>query len=83
MPGADISVRFLDLADPVPIEDFTTWHMSEYSTLDTLVNNAGTMTPPYGAEGLMEFDGVAVPVRPHGKRGAPNRPLGLGSFRRT
>lgn len=48
VPGAYVSVRFLDLADPVPIEDFATWYMSEYNTLDILVNNAGIMTPPYG-----------------------------------
>ena len=48
VPGADVSVRFIDLADPVTIEDFATWYMSEYSTLDILVNNAGIMTPPYG-----------------------------------
>lgn len=48
VPDAHASVRFLDLADPASIEEFSSWYISEYSNLDVLVNNAGIMTPPYG-----------------------------------
>ena len=48
VPGSAPSVHELDLADPVSIERFASWHGKEHATLDLLINNAGIMTPPYG-----------------------------------
>ncbi|MCA0042726.1 oxidoreductase [Celeribacter litoreus] len=47
-PGAQIIVRELDLASLTSINRFACGVMTELSTLDVLVNNAGVMVPPYG-----------------------------------
>ncbi len=47
VPGAEPTVRSLDLADPVSIERFAKWYSGEKGALDLLINNAGIMTPPY------------------------------------
>lgn len=48
VPGATVTARRLDLADPISIEDFAAWYISGHRSLDLLINNAGIMTPPYG-----------------------------------
>jgi NAD(P)-dependent dehydrogenase (short-subunit alcohol dehydrogenase family) len=46
VPGADVTLEALDLADLHSVRDFATGIASERDHLDLLVNNAGVMAPP-------------------------------------
>ncbi|WP_223692275.1 SDR family oxidoreductase [Leifsonia poae] len=45
-PGAELDVRRIDLADLASVRAFADEILSESRPLDTLINNAGVMTPP-------------------------------------
>ncbi|ADG77227.1 Short-chain dehydrogenase/reductase SDR OS=Tsukamurella paurometabola (strain ATCC 8368 / DSM/ CCUG 35730 / CIP 100753 / JCM 10117 / KCTC 9821 / NBRC 16120/ NCIMB 702349 / NCTC 13040) OX=521096 GN=Tpau_0589 PE=3 SV=1 [Tsukamurella paurometabola] len=46
VPGADIEVRRLDLADLTSVQAFADGILADRVAIDVLVNNAGVMTPP-------------------------------------
>jgi NAD(P)-dependent dehydrogenase (short-subunit alcohol dehydrogenase family) len=46
VPGADVTLEALDLADLHSVREFATGIASERDHLDLLVNNAGVMAPP-------------------------------------
>lgn len=46
VPGADLEVRRIDLADLATVHEFARDLIAERRVVDTLVNNAGVMTPP-------------------------------------
>ena len=46
MPGAQLTLKTLDLSDLQSIRDFAAALHSEYTSLDVLLNNAGVMAPP-------------------------------------
>ncbi|MGX9295640.1 SDR family oxidoreductase [Tsukamurella paurometabola] len=46
VPGADLSVRRLDLADLASVRAFADGIVADGVAVDALVNNAGVMTPP-------------------------------------
>jgi NAD(P)-dependent dehydrogenase (short-subunit alcohol dehydrogenase family) len=47
-PGADVTVRVVDLASLSSIEEFSRSFNRDYDRLDVLINNAGIMMCPYG-----------------------------------
>ncbi|MGF1468181.1 MAG: oxidoreductase [Sandaracinaceae bacterium] len=46
VPGADLELRLLDLADLASVRAFATDLAADHPRLDVLSNNAGVMTPP-------------------------------------
>ncbi len=46
-PSARITVMHLDLGDLASVKEFADEFCSRYDRLDTLINNAGVMLPPY------------------------------------
>ncbi|WP_055563738.1 oxidoreductase [Streptomyces atriruber] len=46
VPGADLEVRRVDLADLDSVRDFSEQLHADHTRLDVLVNNAGLMAPP-------------------------------------
>ncbi|MGV7541069.1 SDR family NAD(P)-dependent oxidoreductase, partial [Mycobacterium kansasii] len=46
VPGADLTVRRLDLADLASVRAFADGIVADEVAVDALVNNAGVMTPP-------------------------------------
>jgi NAD(P)-dependent dehydrogenase (short-subunit alcohol dehydrogenase family) len=48
IPGEDLDLRELDLADLSSINRFVTGIQSDYKNVDVLINNAGIMATPYG-----------------------------------
>ncbi|MFE3017697.1 oxidoreductase [Streptomyces sp. NPDC059256] len=46
VPGADVRVHRLDLADLASVREFAAWY--PYDRLDLLINNAGVMALPFG-----------------------------------
>ncbi|MFG2502308.1 oxidoreductase [Streptomyces sp. NPDC048441] len=46
IPGADLEVRRVDLADLDSVRDFSDQLHADHARLDVLVNNAGLMAPP-------------------------------------
>ena len=47
IPGADLDLRELDLADLSSISGFASGIISDYKNIDVLINNAGIMATPY------------------------------------
>jgi NAD(P)-dependent dehydrogenase (short-subunit alcohol dehydrogenase family) len=45
--NAKVEVMKLDLADLTSVRSFANKYLSQYDSLDLLLNNAGVMTPPY------------------------------------
>ena len=48
VPGADIDLRRLDLADLASVRTFADGFLEDHPTLDVLIANAGIMACPYG-----------------------------------
>lgn len=48
LPTAIVDVAVLDLADQASIRSCASTLLSQYPTVDLLINNAGVMIPPYG-----------------------------------
>ena len=46
VPGADLDVRALDLADLASVRGFVARLTGEHDSIDLLINNAGVMAPP-------------------------------------
>ncbi|GAA0610102.1 SDR family oxidoreductase [Kribbella sandramycini] len=46
VPGAQLEVRRIDLADLASVQEFATGLIADESRLDLLINNAGVMNPP-------------------------------------
>lgn len=56
VPGADLSVRRLDLADLASVRAFADGIVADAVAVDVLVNNAGVMTPPQRVETADGFE---------------------------
>lgn len=56
VPGADLSVRRLDLADLASVRDFVAGIEADGVAVDVLVNNAGVMAPPQRFETADGFE---------------------------
>ena len=55
-PDADLDVRRIDLADLTSVRTFAASLMDEGAPVDTLINNAGVMTPPKRLETADGFE---------------------------
>ena len=56
VPGADVEVRQVDLADLASVRSFASSLLAEQKPIDVLVNNAGVMAPPKRLTTVDDFE---------------------------